>query len=142
MPKINQAGLDLIKNFEGCRLEAYDDGTGVWTIGYGHTPAMPGQTISQDEATALLESDLSWAEKCVNDNVSRNATPNQFAAMVSLTFNIGCGGFQSSSVLRNFNLGKMDEAKQSFGLWNKAGGQVLEGLVRRRTAEAQLFGTP
>lgn len=139
MPQINNAGLQLIKSFEGCRLQAYDDGTGVWTIGYGHTPATPGQIITQDDAEALLRSDLRWAETCVNTWVARNATPNQFAAMVSLTFNIGCGAFQSSSVLRLFNEGDDAGAAAAFALWNQANGQVLEGLVRRRAAEAALF---
>lgn len=148
MPQINQAGLDLIRNFEGCRLDAYQDSAGVWTIGYGHTgpvngqPVAAGMTITQDTADDLLREDLAWAEKCVNDAVSHDATPNQFAAMVSLAYNIGCGAFNSSSVLREFNDGFINAAREDFALWNEAGGQVLEGLVRRRAAEAQLFGTP
>lgn len=142
MPKINQAGLDLIKSFEGLRLNAYDDGFGNWTIGYGHTPAEEGQTITEAYAGQLLEQDLESAELGVNDAVNRNATPNQFAAMVSLAFNIGVGAFQGSTVLRDFNLGDYAGAKAAFMLWDRANGEVVPGLQRRREAEADLFGTP
>lgn len=143
MPQINNAGLSLIKNFEGCRLQAYQDAVGVWTIGFGHTGGVyAGQTITQDQADALLEQDLHYFEVGVNSRVARNATPNQFAAMVSLAYNIGIYAFGGSSVLRNFNAGEINAAADSFLLWNKADGDVLEGLVRRRTAERALFLTP
>lgn len=83
MPQINQAGLELIKNFESCRLEAYDDGTGTWTIGWGHTPATPGEVWTQEQADAQLEWDLSEYEQCVNEMVFHSINPNQFAALVS-----------------------------------------------------------
>ena len=142
IPQINQAGLDLIKSFEGCSLTAYDDGFGNWTIGYGHTPAEPGQTITQEYADTLLQQDLERFELAVNDDVSHDATPNQFAAMVSLCYNIGEGAFAGSTVLRDFNAGDIAGAKAGFALWNEANGQVVDGLVRRRAAEAALFGTP
>jgi lysozyme len=144
MPQINQAGLDLIKEFEGCRLDAYDDGTGVITIGWGHTPAMLGETITQAQADQMLMDDLQRFEQCVNDMVSHNINPNQFAALVSFAYNLGCGSLEGSTLLSLVNAGDYDGAAAQFGKWVYAGGQVLEGLVRRRAAEANLFerGTP
>lgn len=144
MPQINDAGLALIKSFEGCSLTAYWDKYGqVWTIGYGHTgDVVAGQVINQGQADRLLLEDLSSFEKCVNNAVNRDLTPNQFAACVSLAYNIGCGAFETSSVLRCINQGAFDAAAQAFSLWNQAGGVVLQGLVNRRAAEAKLFSTP
>lgn len=145
MPSINQAGFNLIKSFEGCELAAYTDPVGVLTIGYGHTgpDVKPGMTITQAQADTLLQNDLTGFEHCVNDAVSHDATPNQFAAMVSLAFNIGCGAFQGSSVLREFNLGNLSAAAQAFGMWvyGDPDQPPLPGLVRRREAEAELFET-
>lgn len=142
MPKINEAGLSLIKNFEGCRLEAYDDGTGTWTIGWGHTPATPGQTITQAQADAMLLDDLQRFEECVNNYVSHSINPNQFAALVSFAYNLGCGSLEGSTLLTCVNNYNYDAAKTEFARWDMAGGQVLEGLVRRRAAEAELFSAP
>jgi lysozyme len=139
VPQINAAGLDLVKSFEGCRLEAYDDGTGTWTIGWGHTPAQPGESITQQQADNLLLSDLSMAERCVNNAVSHNITPNQFAALVSFTFNLGCGALEGSTLLACVNNGNYEAAAAEFGRWVYAGGVPLPGLVRRRAAEAALF---
>jgi lysozyme len=132
--------LALIKEFEGCRLDAYDDGTGTWTIGWGHTPATPGETITQEQADELLMQDLREFERCVNDAVSHSITPNQFAALVSFAYNLGCESLMGSTLLRYVNAGKYDLAQGEFGKWIYADGQELEGLVRRRAAEAQLFG--
>jgi len=141
MPFINNAGLQLIKNFEGCRLEAYDDGTGTWTIGWGHTPATPGQTITQSQADEMLMADLVRFEKCVNDAVSHSINPNQFAALVSFAYNLGCGSLDGSTLLADVNAGDYKAAASEFGRWTFAGGVELEGLVRRRAAEAALFST-
>src|SRR5882724_2356449 len=146
--KINAAGFALIKGFEGKRLEAYPDpGTGgePWTIGYGHTTAagLPtvhkGLVISQEDADEILARDLEKFEKAVSTVLSREANENQFAAMVSLCFNIGLGNFAKSSVIHKFNSGDFKGAKDSFKLWNKAAGRVLSGLTARRKAEADLF---
>lgn len=143
MPNINGAGLDLIKSFEGCRLTAYQDSAGVWTIGYGHTGGVDsGQTITQAQADDYLRSDVQWAQQCVNDAVSHDITPNQFAALVSFTFNVGCQALKDSTLLRCVNASDYAGAKAQFGLWVHAGGKVLDGLVRRRAAEAALFSTP
>jgi lysozyme len=146
--KINRAGFDLIKRFEGCKLKAYQDVAGVWTIGYGHTAAaggpspMRGMKISQIEADYILEGDLMKFEAAVSRALTRPANENQFAAMVSLCFNIGDGAFAKSSVFKFFNAGEMAKAANSFLLWNRAGGMVVPGLVKRRAAEMALFLAP
>lgn len=160
MPHVNNSGRHLIESYESCRLYAYDDATGArvnvgdavkgtLTIGFGHTGSdvHPGETITQAEAEALFELDLGRFERGVNNLVTRNLTPNQFAACVSLAYNIGLGAFAESSVLRCINLGDFAGAQLAFAAWNKgtdATGAlvVLDGLVRRRAAEAKLFGTP
>lgn len=140
MPQINQAGVELIQNFEGCRLRAYDDGTGVWTIGWGHTPATPGETVTQAQADQMLLDDLQRFEQGVNDRVSHSINPNQFAALVSLTYNVGLEGCPVMFQLVNGY--EYELAQQHFSAYVYAGGQVLGGLVRRRAAEAALFGKP
>jgi lysozyme len=143
---INQAGMDLIKEFEGFRAEAYRDSVGVLTIGYGTTaaagvgitPAL-GMVITQAQAEAYLQAAVDMFADEIKAKMTREPTPNQFAAMVSLAYNIGPGAFGHSSVLRHFNAGNMEAAAASFALWNKAGGRELAGLTRRRAAEAAMF---
>ena len=139
MPNINEAGLKLVQNFEGLRLHSYDDGTGVWTVGYGHTPAKPGQVITQAQATKFLESDLASAEKAVSNSLKVIVNPNQFSAMVSLAFNIGNGAFEGSSVLRHVNAREWQQAADAFLKWIDAGYPEEAGLLRRRQAERALF---
>jgi lysozyme len=144
---INDAGLDLIKEFEGCVLTAYQDVAGIWTIGYGHTASVTaGMTFTQDQADQALKSDLLGAETAVNRDVSGVATSdNQFAAMVSLCYNIGSANFASSSVLKEHRTGDTQKAADAFLLWNKAtiDGvlQVVAGLTRRRNAERTFYLT-
>ena len=134
-------GIALIKQFEGLRLAAYDDGGGVWTIGVGHTgpEVVPGLTIDDAEATRLLKSDLSAAEQCVDECVEVELTQEQFDALVSFVFNLGCSQFKASTLLRLLNAGNYEGAKSQFSRWNKDNGRVLPGLVSRRAAEAELF---
>lgn len=145
---INDAGLSLIKKFEGCRLEAYKDAVGVWTIGYGHTTAAgspevkPGMRISQAEANLILVQDLKRFEDYVRRYLTAKVSNNAFAACVSFCFNVGPTNFAKSSVLKSINAGKMEEAARRLMLWNKAGGKILNGLTRRRAAEAALMLTP
>jgi lysozyme len=146
---INQAGLDLIKEFEGLRLTAYQDSVGVWTIGYGTTSAAgvgiaphEGMAITQAQAEGYLKAGINKFAGKVLPMLTHPATPNQFAAMVSLAYNIGPGNFAKSSVLRKFNAGDTKGAAASFALWNKAGGKPLAALTRRRSAEAALFLMP
>lgn len=140
---INAAGLDIIKRNEGLRLVAYQDVAGIWTVGYGHTPASPGEVIDDAEAEMLLLNDLNFASAVVSDaTVGVPTTDNQFAALVSLTFNIGIGGFRQSTVLRRHLAGE-SRAADAFLMWNKAhvDGQLVEvaGLTRRRDEERALY---
>jgi lysozyme len=140
--KISQAGIDLIKEFEGCELTAYVCPAGVLTVGYGHTgpDVKPGQEIDEDEAEQLLRNDLAKFETCVEEMLEVEVTQAQFDALVSFAFNLGCGALRSSTLLKLLNGGKPDAARQQFSRWNKGGGQVLTGLTRRRAAEAEMFG--
>jgi lysozyme len=144
---INAAGLNLIKSFEGCVLTAYQDVAGIWTIGYGHTRGVTaGMVFTQQQADQALADDLLSTETSVDRAVQAvTTTDNQFAAMVSLTYNIGSGNFASSTVLREQLAGNTQAAADAFLLWNKAtiNGvlQVVAGLTRRRTAEQSLYLT-
>jgi lysozyme len=144
---INDAGLDLIKHFEGCRLTAYQDVAGIWTIGYGHTAGVSeGLVFTQAQADQALLDDLTDAEAAVDSAVQDVATTdNQFAAMVSLCYNIGAGNFADSTVLREHRAGRTQQAANAFLLWNKAtiDGvlQVVTGLTDRREAERTLYLT-
>ena len=137
---VNKAGLDIVKASEGLRLKAYLCPAKVWTIGYGSTGShvKPGMVITEAQAEDLLRSDLRRFEAAVND-AAPGATDNQFAAMVSLAFNIGEGAFRKSTVLRKHKAGEHMAAAEAFKLWNKGGGKVLPGLVKRREAERSLF---
>jgi len=137
------AGFALTKSFEGLSLTAYQDCTGVWTIGYGHTgpDVREGQTITEPEAEALLRADLAAAVACVNRAVTAPITQPQFDALVDFCFNAGRGSFLGSTLLRLVNEGDPAAAAMQFGLWVHAGGAVVEGLVRRRKAEADLFAS-
>lgn len=140
MMQIGRKGLELIKSFEGCRLEAYICPAGVPTIGYGHTHGVRlGQIISQKQADDLLLEDLDQFVKAVNRLVIVPLNQNQFDALVSFVFNIGIGAFTSSTLLRLLNQRAYNEAADQFKRWNKGGGKVLKGLVRRRQAEEDLF---
>jgi len=137
---INQAGIKLITAFEGCELKSYQDTVDVWTIGYGHTKDVhPGMTITQAQAEQLLQEDLEEFESAVEDAVSIDLNPNQFAALVSFCFNLGAGSLFASTLLRILNDGDIHAAANEFPRWNKAGKQVLLGLTRRRLAERALF---
>ena len=147
--KTNAAGVALIKDFEKLALVAYRCPAGVWTIGYGHTGpgVVEGLKITTNRAESLLIDDLSTFEREVRKRLKTETTPNEFAAMVSLCFNIGAGNFAKSSVLRHHNAGNQAKAAECFLLWNKAtnaSGQKVElrGLTRRRAAEASLYLTP
>lgn len=145
MATVSPKGLEFIKQREGLRLVAYDDGTGTLTIGYGHTGPYvhEGLIITQDQADALLRGDLAEFEHGVEELLAHDATPGQFDAMVSLAFNAGLATFKSSDVLQFFNQGNLTAAAESFGhiIWATVNGQhvILEGLVNRRIAEAVLF---
>lgn len=140
---VSDEGLDLIKSFEGCRLTAYRDAAGVWTIGYGHTgpDVVPGGTITQQEADALLQADVNRFASGVEALVEVPMTQEQFDALVSFAYNIGLSAFGQSTLLRLLNAEDYDGAANQFQRWVHGGGKVLPGLVRRREAEAELFRT-
>ncbi len=143
---VGPAGLELIKRFEGCRLTAYKPvpNERYWTIGWGHygPDVKPGMMISQDRADALLVQDCQGAADAVdrasNCPVTTMLNANQRDALISFTFNCGVGNLRT--LCRNRSLSQICEA---MALYNKGnGGQVLQGLVRRRKAEQDLFNTP
>jgi lysozyme len=133
-------GLSLIKKFEGCELEAYQCSAGVWTIGYGHTKGVtPSDSISQEEAEQMLVDELHEYESYVNEYVTVALSQNQFDALVSWVYNLGPANLKASTMLKVLNSGEYEDVPAQMKRWNKAGGKVLEGLIRRREAEACLF---
>jgi len=139
--KISEKGLKIIKEFEGCRLQAYKCPAGVWTIGYGHTSGVKsGMTITQEQADEYLKADCASSENAVNryyDIYKWNQ--NQFDALVSFTFNCGAGNLKT---LLNGGKRTIAEISNKITAYNKGGGVVLKGLVRRRATEKTLFDTP
>lgn len=138
--RINAAGLELIKTYEGLALRSYRCAAGRWTVGYGHTAtALPGQEIDEHKADELLQADLRGFEKAVAELVQVPLNDNQFAALVSLAFNIGVAALARSTLIKLLNAGDLDKVPAEFLRWTKVGTLELPGLVRRRTAEAQLW---
>jgi lysozyme len=138
--RTSEAGIDLIKSFEGCRTVAYQDVVGVWTIGYGHTiDVKEGMSITQHQCDVMLEVDIETYENYVNEQVDVSLTQNQFDALVSWVYNLGPTNLRNSTMLKVLNAGKYDEVPYQMKRWNRAGGKVLKGLVVRRKAEAELF---
>ena len=140
--KTSNKGIDLIKKYEGLRLDAYLDAVGVWTIGYGHTLNVKStDVITLDEAEYFLRQDVEFAEKEVNKH-NLNINQNQFDALVSFVFNLGVGNFARSTLLRKIKSNPNDPTiRKEFERWIYAGGKVLNGLVRRRREEAELYFT-
>ena len=137
---ISQEGLSLIKKFEGCELEAYKCAAGVLTIGYGSTKGVKeGDTITQEEADNLLLHEMNEYEGYINNAVTVDLEQNQFDALVSWVFNLGPANLKASTMLKVINDNKLTEVPAQIKRWNKAGGEVLQGLIRRREAEALLF---
>lgn len=144
--KVSRAGLELIKSFEGCRLEAYPDpGTGgdPWTIGWGSTgPGIrKGVVWTQEQADSRFREDVDAFAQGVTSLIGTAPTSQgQFDAMTSLAYNVGLGNFRESTLLRLHKEGDYAGAAAQFSRWNKAAGRVLPGLTRRRAAEAKLYG--
>lgn len=143
--KTSQIGINLITSFEDLKLNAYDDGVGVWTIGYGTTlypngvKVKRGDTCTLNQAKDFFAHDLNRFEAVVNQSVKVAINQNQFDALVSLTYNIGERAFKDSTLLAKLNKGDYIGAADQFPRWNKGGGQVMKGLVRRRADERELF---
>ena len=142
---VSPSGVDLICNFEGLRLKAYDDGVGVWTIGFGTTKypngirVKKGDTCTLDQAKAYMQNDLKAFEQTVNNTVKVPLNQNQFDALVSLAYNIGSTAFKNSTLVRQLNEGNYKAAANQFNVWVNAGGKRMQGLVNRRAAERTLF---
>jgi lysozyme len=142
--KTNTAGLNLIKEFEGLRLQPYNDSVNFCTVGYGHlirrSPVTPQDLpITQEQADTYLVNDLEWAEAAVTRYVKVPLTENEFSALVAWTYNLGTGTLASSQVLTLINQGLLERAAAHMVLYDKAGGKTLPGLTRRRQAEVALF---
>lgn len=161
--QINQAGELLIKSYESLRLEAYQDGGGVWTIGYGHTlTARPGMKITEAQALQLFREDVRRASRWVTKFIRVPLTDNQFAVLTSFVFNLGGGALQSSTLRLRLNAGRYNLvaaliAKPQMVMhpgwkdavtvhfsgeilkWYYDNGKPIRGLLRRRNAEAALW---
>lgn len=139
--KITKEGINLIKKFEGLRLDAYLCPAGVWTIGYGHTKGVKkGDKITGEEAEMFLKSDLRTFEIGVECLIKKQLTDNQFSSLVSFAYNLGLNNLKSSTLLKKVNANPNDKAiVDEFIKWIYAGGKQLEGLKRRRQAEAYLY---
>ncbi|MFT2793678.1 lysozyme [Serratia sp. T13T92] len=142
---ISANGIALIKQFEGCKLKAYQDSVGVWTIGYGWTQAVDGKqikagmTIDQATADRLLKCGVVQYEQGVNQLVKTTINQQQFDALVSFAYNLGTRSLSTSTLLKKLNAGDKQGAANEFGKWVNAGGARLNGLVKRRAAERELF---
>ena len=146
--KINSKGIQLIKTFEGCLLNAYLDSVKIATIGYGATyyqngsKVKIGDKITQEQANELLVFHLAVFADGVDDLIDSEINENQFAALVSFAFNLGLGNLKKSTLLKKVNANPNDKSiALEFMKWNKAGGKVLSGLTRRRKSESDLYFT-
>lgn len=142
--KMNPAGVELVKKFEGCKLEAYPDpasGGEPYTIGWGSTgPSIKlGVVWTQAQADARLENDLNKLAVNLQPLVRSAVNDNQFSAMVCFAYNLGLGSLKNSTLLKLVNDSKFARAADEFPKWNKAAGKVMKGLVARRAAERELF---
>ena len=138
--KTSAEGIALIKKFEGLELNSYQCSANVWTLGYGHTQGVAeGDSCSEEEAEIILVNDLKEFETYVNALVDVELDQNQFDALVAWTFNLGPTNVRTSTLLKKLNAGEYNDVPSEIKRWNRAGGQVLDGLIRRREAEALLF---
>lgn len=141
--RMNDAGCDLIRRFEGLRLEAYRCSAGIWTIGYGSTHGVrEGMKISRAEAESRLHMDVAIAERAVKSMLSVPVNENQFSALVSFVFNIGGANFRKSTMRAYINRKAFGDAADEFPRWVYAKGKKLAGLIERRKEERALFLRP
>ena len=142
---VSPFAVDLICGFEGKRLAAYDDGVGVWTIGFGTTvypngiKVKKGDTCTEAQAKVYMAHDLKKFELAVNNAVKIPLNQNQFDALVSLTYNIGTNAFSESTLVKKLNANDIHGAANQFDVWVNAGGKRMQGLVNRRVKEKALF---
>lgn len=138
--RTSQKGVSLIKSFEGLRLKSYQDSVGVWTIGYGTTRGITaGMAITNEQAERMLMNDIGRFEPEIERLVKAPMNQAQWDALMSFTYNLGAANLGSSTLLKLLNAGDYVGAAEQFPRWNKAGGQVLAGLTKRRLAERAMF---
>ncbi|ELI7109630.1 lysozyme [Salmonella enterica] len=138
--KASDNGRAFIRAREGVKLAAYQDGGGVWTIGYGHTRGVKqGQVINHEQADEFLDSDLRQVESCISERVTVALNQNQFDALVSFVFNVGRQAFSDSTLLKKLNEGNYRAAADQFTRWVYDNDQFVQGLYNRRVAERDLF---
>lgn len=140
---LSTKGADAIKRWEGLRLKAYRPlPTDGWTIGYGHTAtAHEGMEIDEARADTLFLSDVAHMERCVTQSVRVNLNQEQFDALVSFVFNVGCSAFRSSTLLKELNAGRYERVPDQLRRWVFSGGKEVGGLIARRDAEAARWNT-
>lgn len=137
---VSQGGLELIKHFEGCQLTVYEDVGGNATVGYGHRTARKiGSTITQQQADKLLMDDVRKVQTCIREHVDIALTRNEYDALASLIFNVGCQDFTYSSLLWFLNHGDKRAAAMEFPKWVHSRGRIIKGLINRRQAEQRIF---
>lgn len=146
--EISMEGLEAIEGYEELRLSPYKDQGGRFTIGWGHrmdtkeiADLVPGGTITAEDAADLLKADVEDAVNCVNEVCTVNLTQNQFDALVSFTFNVGCENFELSTLLELLNEGNTQGAAAQFTIWDHVNGKVSDGLLKRRMEEQKTFLT-
>ncbi|CAA7266062.1 unnamed protein product [Cyclocybe aegerita] len=150
---VNVATVSLIKGFESFVPKPYLDPVGLETVGYGHLCKRPGCKevpfsfpMTEAQATTLLQSDIAPAAACISADIvdTVNLNENQYGALVSWAFNIGCGNSRGSTLINRLNKGEDPNAVATDELpkWRKAGGKVLPGLVTRRNSEVSFFKRP
>lgn len=153
--KMSENGLELLKQWEGFKLRMYKDSAGLPTIGVGHLITKGEQASGQitidgvavsyangltdQQVLDLLSQDVKPAEQAVTNGVKVALNQNQFDALVSFTFNVGNGAFNGSTLLKVLNQGNYSQVPDQLRRWNKAGGQVVQGLVNRRQNEINLW---
>lgn len=133
--------LDLITKFEGCKLEAYQDVRGIWTVGFGTTGPgiVEGLVISQNTANAMLNGHVKEIGLTITEIIGNALPQDCFDAVTCLTYNIGTGNFKTSTMCKLIKEGNLKEAANEFVKWDHAGGKEVEGLLRRREAELELY---
>ena len=144
---ISDAGLSLIRTFEGLSTKAYKCPAGVWTIGYGHTGDVePGDIITEKQAEEILRNDLKKYEKAVSEYTAGcKLNQSQFDALVCFSYNVGINVFRRSTLLSKIRMCDINGAADEFLKWNKStspdtGAKIeLKGLTLRRQAERRLF---
>ena len=137
---ISIPGVELLTHFEGLKLEAYQDSVGVWTIGYGHTKGVtPSMKITESQASNLLKTELIEYQNYINEMVKVELSQCEYDALVCWVYNLGPTNLRDSTLLKLLNKGDKFLVPEQIRRWNRAGGKVLKGLVRRREAEALMF---